>query len=128
MPISLSDLTSQEAVQAALDEFARLGQSAFLAKYGFGKSREFVVLNPRTQAWADSKAIAAVALAYQYPGEAALTAQAFSGGEATVAPRLLALGFEVHRISDIVGQDWSPGEVELVVADYLAMLTAELSG
>ena len=128
MPISLSDLTSQEAVQAALDEFTRLGQSAFLAKYGFGKSREFVVLNPRTQAWADSKAIAAVALAYQYPGEGALAAQAFSGGEATVAPRLVALGFEVHRISSIVGQDWSPGEVELVVADYLAMLTAELSG
>jgi Domain of unknown function (DUF3883) len=128
MPISLSDLTSPEAVQAALDEFTHLGQSAFLAKYGFGKSREFVVLNPRTQTWADSKAIAAVALAYQYSGEGALAAQAFSGGEATVAPRLVALGFQVHRISDIVGKDWSPGEVELVVADYLAMLTAELSG
>lgn len=128
MVMTLAELTSSEAVQAALDEFTRLGQRAFLASYGFGRSRDYVVLNPKTGGWADSKAIAGVALAYQFPGSGGLAAARFSGGEATVAPRLQALGFEVRRITDIVGHDWTPREVEFVVADYLSMLTSELTG
>jgi hypothetical protein len=33
-------------VQAALDEFSRLGRTAFLLRYGFGKPRDFMVKNP----------------------------------------------------------------------------------
>ena len=128
MTPTLSDLTSAAAVQAALDEYSRLGQSAFLSRHGFGKSRDYLVCNPRTGDWADSKAVAGVALAYQYPGSGGLRAGQFSGDEATVAPLLSGLGFEVKRIAEIQGQDWRPHEVALIVADYLSMLTCELTG
>jgi Domain of unknown function (DUF3883) len=124
----LSDLTSSAAVQAALDEFIALGQDRFLAKYGFGKAREYVVRDPRSGTWADSKAIAGAALAHQFPGTRGLSASDFSGGDATVLARLSALGFEVRQIKDIVGSDWNEEEVALTVADYLRMLTFELSG
>jgi hypothetical protein len=42
--MTISELTSPQAVGAvgaALDEFDRLGQDAFLAKYGFGRAREY---------------------------------------------------------------------------------------
>lgn len=128
MEVSLAQLTSADAVQSALDEFSRKGQAAFLREHGFGRSREYVVRNPRTGDWADSKAIAGVALRYQFPGSGGLRADRFSGGELTVAPRLMSLGFDVRRIDDIVGSDWSRQEVALIVADYLWMLSCELGG
>ncbi len=128
MAITLSDLTSAAAVQAALDEYSLLGQSKFLARHGFGKASGFLVRNPRNGEWADSKAIAGVALGYQFEGSGGLRAEQFSGGELTVAPRLKALGFEVRHIDEVRGTDWRPEEVALIVADYLAMLTSELSG
>ena len=128
MSPTLSDLTSAAAVQSALDEFSQLGQSAFLLRHGFGKSRDYLVRNPHTGDWADSSAIAGVALAYQFPGSGGLRAGQFSGGEVTVAPRLSGMGFEVKRIDEIQGQDWQPHEVALTVADYLSMLTCELTG
>jgi hypothetical protein len=120
----LKDLTSPAAVQAALDEFGRLGREAFLALHGFGRSRDFLVRNPRTGELADSMAIAAVALRFQWPEREALGPRDFSGGEATVVPALTALGFAVEK----VGDDWSRDEVEAIVADYLSMLTLELTG
>jgi hypothetical protein len=80
---------------------------------------------------ADSKAIAGVALAYQYPGSGGLRAKAFSGGAATVQRTLERLGFEVIQQGDpagSAGSTWSKEEVAATVADYLAMLMAELSG
>jgi hypothetical protein len=41
--MALSELTSKEAVEAALDEFDALGRDGFLAKYGFGRSRRYFV-------------------------------------------------------------------------------------
>jgi len=109
MPVSLANLISADAVQAALDEFGGLGQRAFLKKYGFGKSRDFVVRNPKTGAWADSKAIAGVALAYQLPAEGVLRASEFSVVKPTVAPKASVLwASKSAGISDIVGQDWTP--------------------
>lgn len=128
MEVSLAQLTRADAVQSALDEFSRKGQAAFLREHGFGRSREYLVRNPRTGDWADSKAIAGVALGYQFPGSGGLRADQFSGGELTVAPRLMSLGFEVRRIDAIVGSDWSRDEVALIVADYLWMLSCELGG
>jgi hypothetical protein len=128
MSLTLSDLTSVSAVQAALDEFSDKGQKRFLQEHGFGRARDYLVRNPATGEWADSKAIAGVALGYQFPGSGGLKAGQFSGGEDTVAPRLVALGFEVKRIDAITGADWRKDEVALIVADYLAMLTCELTG
>jgi hypothetical protein len=109
------------AVQNALDEFSTLGRTGFLARYGFGKSRDFLVRNPANGELCDSKAIAGAAFGFQYPGEGPLKPADFSGGEATVAPKLQSLGFEVVRI----GEDWSQQEVDATVAAYFEMLLLE---
>jgi hypothetical protein len=121
---SIALLTSAPAVQAAMDEFVRLGQSEFLAKYGFGKARDFLVREPVTRSLCDSKAIVGVACGLQNPAQGALQSSEFSGGEATVASKLRELGFEVVR----VGDDWTGDELDQIVSDYLAMLTFELVG
>ncbi len=123
MSPTLSRLHSPAAVQAALEEFGRIGRTAFLAKYGFGKSRDFHVRNPITGQLCDAKAIAGAAFGHQFPAEGPLKASEFSGGEATVVPRLQRLGFEVVR----VGEDWSAEEVDATVAAYFEMLRLEAS-
>lgn len=129
MALRLSDLTSVAAVQAALDEYERLGKDVFLRAYGYREASAYLVRNPRTQGLADSKAIAGVALAHQYPGSGGLSAADFSGGANTVQPVLERLGFEVvAMVANGSGADWSSEEVAAIVADYLAMLLAELSG
>jgi hypothetical protein len=117
----LSSLQSPAAVQAALDEFTKLGRVAFLERYGFGKSRDFLVRDPRTGDLCDSKAIAGAAYGHQFPQDGPLRAENFSGGEATVVPKLQSLGFDVVRI----GEDWSAEEVEATVASYFDMLRLE---
>lgn len=128
MPRTLADLTEPAAVQAALDEYLRLGQATFLERYGFGRSSGYVVRDPRSRQWADSKAIAGVALGLQFPAEGPLRAAQFSGGSATVVRRLTSLGFEVRPLDARAGDDWRRDEVELIVDDYLAMLLRELAG
>jgi len=120
----LSQLRSPAAVQAAIDEFVQLGRTKFLARYGFGKSRDFLVRDPKTGTDCDSKAIAGVAYGKQFPSQGPLTADSFSGGEATVVPALTNLGFTIIRI----GEDWSEAEVEATVRDYFEMLRAEADG
>lgn len=121
MQASLSKLQSPAAVQAALDEFRLLGRGAFLEKYGFGRSRDFLIVDPKSGGMADSKAIVGVAYGYACPGEGPLRAGDFSGGEATVVPKLRALGFTVVRI----GEDWSEEEVGATVEAYFRMLALE---
>lgn len=118
MSAELSHLRSPLAVQTALDEFVRLGRSAFLERYGFGKSRDFLVRDPRSGELCDSKAIVGAAYAYQFPGKGPLRPTDFSGGEATVVQKLQSLGFQVIRI----GEDWSAEEVDLTVVSYFEML------
>lgn len=121
MSTKLSRLQSPAAVQVALDEFVRLGRTAFLERYGFGKSRDFLVKNPNTGELCDSKAIAGVAFGCQFPAEGPLKANDFSGGDATVVPKLRTLGFEVVRI----GEDWAAVEVLATVVSYFEMLRLE---
>jgi hypothetical protein len=121
MAAELSRLQSLSAVQRALDEFSTLGRTAFLTKYGYGKSRDFLVRNPRNGQLCDSKAIVGAAYGFQYPGEGPLKPADFSGGAATVAPKLQSLGFEVVRI----GEDWSQQEVDATVTAYFEMLLLE---
>lgn len=127
MSRTLADLTDPGAVQAVLDEYLHLGQQAFLTKYGFGRASGYVVRDPRSGQWADSKAIAGIALGVQHPSSGPLRASEFSGGAATVVRRLAELGFEVRKLESVAGEDWRRDEVELIVADYLQMLMCELA-
>ncbi|WP_177336028.1 DUF3883 domain-containing protein [Pseudomonas sp. NBRC 111134] len=120
----LSLLKSPAAVQAAMDEFSRLGRVAFLKRYGFDKSRDYMVRNPRTGEPCDSKAIVGVAFGKQFPTQGVLGADDFLGGEMTVVPLLRSLGFEVTR----TGQDWTEDEVHATVVDYFEMLRLEADG
>jgi hypothetical protein len=128
VPRTLSELSDPAAVQAALDEYLRLGQRAFLTRHGFGRASGYVVRDPRSGQWADSKAIAGVAVGNQFPADGPLLASQFSGGIATVVRCLSGLGFEVRPLNAMAGEDWQPEEVALIVADYLAMLMRELAG
>lgn len=121
MAVELTRLQSPAAIQAALDEFSRLGRTAFLARYGFGKSRDFLVRDVKTGQLCDSKAIVGAAFSYQFPAEGPLKPADFSGGEATVVPKLQRLGFDVVRI----GEDWTSDEVQATVASYFEMLQME---
>ncbi len=100
---------------------AGAGRTAFLERYGFGKSRDFLVRIPLTGELCDSKAIVGAAFGKQYPGEGPLKPEDFSGGEATVVPKLQSLGFEVLK----TGDDWTQAEVDATVASYFDMLMLE---
>ena len=128
MSRTLSHLTDPAAVQAALDEFLRLGQREFLKRYGFGRASGYVVRDPISGQWADSKAVAGAAMGFQFSAQGPLGPSEFSGGVATVVRRLSLLGFEVRLLDAKAGDDWSTHEVECIVADYLAMLLCELAG
>jgi hypothetical protein len=119
----LSRLRSPAAVQAALDEYGKLGRAAFLKRYGFGKSRDYLLRNPHTGELADSKAIVGAAFGFEHPDAGPLTAADFSGGASTVIPKLQSLGFEVVK----VGEDWSADEVSETVVAYFDMLLLEAS-
>lgn len=121
MAATLSKLRSPVAVQAALDEYVRLGRTAFLARYGFGKSRDFLVRDSFTGQLCDSKAIVGAAYGHEHPALGPLKNTEFSGGEETVVLKLRQLGFEVVR----VGEDWSRDEVDATVAAYFEMLRLE---
>jgi predicted RNA-binding protein with PUA-like domain len=95
--MALGDLTSHQAVLVAIAEFDRLGRDAFLAKYGFGRSRAYFVIHDDRPY--DSKAIAGAAHGFQFPDQGPLEAASFSGGEATVRKRLEGLGFTVKRVN-----------------------------
>ena len=115
--MALSELTDPEAVRQAIAEFDRLGRTAFLERYGFGRSREYMLREDSGQLY-DSKAIAGAAFGFQYPERGPLQPSEFTGGENTVQPKLEELGFQVVRI----GEAWSRAEVEHAVSDYLEML------
>lgn len=132
-------LLTRQAVMAALDEFERLGREEFLQRHGFGPARDYFVRHPVSGALCDSKAIAGVAYGLVAPTGEHLRAIDFSGGAATVAKVLRDLGFEMvapdmasHQPTEdeptSVRREWSRQEVELLVADYLQMLTLELTG
>lgn len=100
--MKLTDLSSPDAVLAAISEFDRIGRDEFLSKYGFGRSREyFVVHGGRLY---DSKAIAGAAIGFQFPAEGPLRSEEFSGGESTVQRTLEGLGFEIRREDDLPGE------------------------
>ncbi len=104
--MTLTGLTSSEAVEAALDEFDALGRDAFLSKYGFGHARRYFVR--RGDAYYDSKAIAGAAYGFQYPEKGHLANTEFSGGEHDAKARLEALGFDVVPRPTLAAADVLP--------------------
>lgn len=112
--MALKDVTA-DGVRRAIAEFDAIGRDAFLAKYGFGRSRAYkLVFEDREY---DSKAI--VGAAHGLSGERfePLTADAFSGGDATVRTLLERLGFEVR--SKPRNPDWSRDELILALDAYM---------
>lgn len=69
----------------------------------------------------DSKAIVGAADVYKFPSNGPLKPCHFSSCEATVIPKLQALGFEVIRIDE----DWSHDEFNATVSTYFEMLLME---
>jgi hypothetical protein len=90
--VALGDIT-REAMLKAIEEYDALGQPAFLHRYGFDRARQYVLVHDGKRY--DSKAIVGVAHGF-LPGKAALTADEFSGGKATVGQLLASLGFYVE--------------------------------
>lgn len=131
MVMALNKL-SRWAVEAALDEFVRIGRDAFLQKYHFGPAKEFFVLHPATGLACDSKAVVGAAYGLQFVAHGPLRPKDFSGGQATVVKVLKGLGFELTDGEATTASNkeraWTRHENELIVADYLEMLLKELAG
>jgi 5-methylcytosine-specific restriction protein A len=112
--MGLQDVSSRDAITAAIAEFDRIGQAAFLEKYGFGEARSYLLRYDGKNY--DSKAILGAAHGYQH-GEP-LSAADFSGGDRTVARRLEGLGFEVVR-GQVKNPDWNRDELIVALCFYL---------
>lgn len=118
----LAELTERSAVIKAIEEYDRLGQQAFLDRYGFRRSRGYILRSDGKDY--DSKAIAGAAYGYQFPERGPLRSADFVGGENTVQSKLEDLGFQVVGPSE----PWSRDEVDRIVIDYFDMLAREGRG
>ncbi len=117
----LTRLRTPTAIQAALDEYHRLGRTDFLRRYGFRKARDYLVRDPHTGELCDAKAVIGAAYGFEHPAEGPLNADDFSDGEDSVARKLQELGFEVVKI----GEDWTEDEVNATIVAYFEMLLLE---
>ena len=111
---NLSQLTSRDAVIAAIHEYDQLGKKAFLKKYGFGEARSYFLIHDEKEY--DSKAIAGVAYKNQFG--TLLAAADFSGGHATVQKKLNSLGFVVRGTRP---PTWVRDELILALDLYLRL-------
>lgn len=98
--VSYADLTDRNAVEAALDEFDRIGRAAFLEKYGYGEAKDYFLVTDAGRY--DSKAI--FAAAYEAQHGVAVSNDEISGGRTGAAKRLQELGYVVEGIDDERGR------------------------
>ncbi|MEU3712641.1 HNH endonuclease signature motif containing protein [Streptomyces catenulae] len=89
--MALADLTPT-AVLRAIEEYDRLGQDAFLRRYGFRRALRYVLVHDGRRY--DSKAIAGAAHGH-LDGRDPLRPRDFSGGASHAAGLLRGLGFKV---------------------------------
>jgi 5-methylcytosine-specific restriction enzyme A len=94
--MALRDITRAQ-ILAAIEEYDALGQEGFLAKYGFDRSRAYLLIHDGKTY--DSKAVVGAAHGVGH-GDQPLSAGQFSGGEATVGRLLRRLGFTVEVSGD----------------------------
>ena len=119
------ELVNKNHVLQAITEYDRLGRDDFLKKYGFGKSRQYLLLHKEKTY--DSKPIFGVA--HGFATGDFLTAKDFSGGVAAAAGYLQNIGFEISKErsntitpsapSHTRNQKWSREEVILVLDVYM---------
>jgi hypothetical protein len=102
--MALGDIRNADSVLQAVREFDRLGQEGFLKKYGFRRAREYVLVVEGKHY--DSKAIVGAAHGYEFPEDGPLGANDFTGGDATVRPKLESLGFTVVRLGGARTRTW----------------------
>ena len=93
--MALTDVTSRDAVLAAMEEFDSLGRDQFLTRYGFGRARDYEVVHGGRRY--DSKAILGAAHGHEHPSLGPLGSGDFSGGQPTIS-KLRDLGFDVVQI------------------------------
>lgn len=111
----LADITAT-GVRQAIAEYDGLGRDVFLQKYGFRRSRGYVLHDGgRTY---DSKAICGAAHGFDRPLDGPLVAAEFSGGAASVQWKLEALGFEVTAPAT-TSSGWTEEERILALDLYL---------
>lgn len=94
--MALGDISDPAAVRKAIDEFDRIGREAFLAKYGIGEARRYVVVDNGGEY--DAKAILAAAHGYQLGDP--LSRDDFGSGLRSTVPKLRELGFTVKERSN----------------------------
>lgn len=111
--MAIADITAAE-VRRAMAEYDDLGQDSFLAKYGFGRARTYVLQHDGRDY--DSKAILGAAHGF-LAGEVPLTSDVFYGGKAAAAADLRRLGFEVSGPSR--NPSWNRDELILALDLYL---------
>lgn len=95
--MGFADLSSSEAVLAAIAECEQLGEDAFLSKHGFGQSRHVRLLHEGKTF--PAKAVVGVAHGYQFPDEGPLTAAEFTSGDSTIN-KLGQMGFTAQSVAD----------------------------
>lgn len=115
---------SRESVLAAIAECDRLGRDTFLARYGYQRSKSYLLEYEGREY--DTKAILGVAFGVEY-GCAALRPGEFSGGAEHCARTLVRLGFAVHRGEESLTARILAGAKRLVrrVARTIAALTSD---
>lgn len=113
-----------EAVRIAVREFDELGRTAFLEKYGFARSKSYMLRDESTGNLYDARAVLGAAYGYAFPDIGPLSTSDVPADEADTQRTLSELGFEVVR----VGENWTREEVEITVRDYFQMLELESSG
>ncbi|MET7359628.1 HNH endonuclease [Streptomyces sp. NPDC005562] len=94
------------SVLKAIAEYDQLGRDEFLAKYGFGEARSYVVVHEGREY--DSKALAGVA--HQWDHGQPLRAEEFSGGKEHAAAWLKRVGFQIKAVKN---PDWARDEIIL---------------
>ena len=126
--LGIIEITDREAVISAIAEFDDIGQEAFLHKYGFNRSRSYLLEFNGSRY--DSKAILAAAYGYQFPHRGPLTSDELSGGWATTRKRLVDLGFVVE-VRDPLDKPpvhlllkWDPVDDPDTIAKHLAAAEA----
>ncbi|GAA1915363.1 hypothetical protein [Nocardioides marmoribigeumensis] len=93
----LFDAVTADHVHLAMQEYDARGATSFLNRYGFGPSRDYVVVHEgRTY---DSKAVLGVALKHAEGRPA--TSSDLSGSKDAAAKILVDLGFEVMTVEDL---------------------------
>ena len=117
-------------------EYDAMGQGPFLRKYGFGPSRDFIVVVDGSEY--DSKAIVGAAHGFEHPELGPLEAKDFSGGRPTVG-KLEALGFKIEQVGEVGREDGRPvawmvrggkegqSEQESLANDFVAIGWGDLS-